>query len=120
MLPCPTTNPVGTATAQIIPFPTRRRESANAETVAAVLLALEEAPMFRPLVLAVRGMDGVHYVGASVGAHAFRLNPTEARMVGDCLWADPGLLAAGFAEIAQRFRTAADNADRRLTQDRRA
>ncbi len=94
---------------ELIPF--AQKGSVDRSTlVASVLLALEEEPTFRPVVLAVRSMDGVRYVGASIGSHAFRLTSGEARLAADCLWADPVL--PGFADVVARLRDAADASDR--------
>lgn len=95
---------------RILPFIPRPKPKDDSVIVAAVLLALEEEPLFPPVILAARGMDGVHYVGASIGSHAFRLTPGEARLAGDCLWADPSI--PGFSDVAARFRDAADASDR--------
>lgn len=106
--------------AAIIPFPaTLQSVLRGSERVADVLLALEAAPLSDPRINAVRCVDGVHRVGVGVGDQGFVLTPDEARCVGACLWADPGMLIAGFAEVALRFQTAADDADRGQTQDRR-
>lgn len=97
--------------ALILPFIPRPKPKDDSVIVAAVLLALEEEPLFPPVILAARGMDGVHYVGASIGRHAFRLTPGEARLAGDSLWADPSI-CPGFADVVARFRDAADASDR--------
>lgn len=95
---------------RVIPFRRKAVATASAESVASVIMALEEQPLFPPVILAARGMDGIQYVGASIGSHAFRLTPAEARLAGDCLWSDPSI--PGFADVAARFRDAADAADR--------
>ncbi|EDX81610.1 hypothetical protein BBAL3_2767 [Brevundimonas sp. BAL3] len=96
---------------RVIAFPAiLRRDTRDSTIVADVLLALEADPLANPVILPARGMDGVTYVGASIGAHAFRLTPDEARLTADTLWADPGV--AGFADVAARLRDAARAADR--------
>lgn len=96
---------------RIIPFPTvERPDDRDSVVVAAVLLALEAEPLFAPVILAARGMDGVCFVGASIGARAYRLTPAEARLTADAICADPGQLGA--LETADRFRDAARKADR--------
>ena len=106
------------ATAQIIQFPTGARLSADPERVAAILLAVEETPLFAPRVYAVRCIDGVHRVAAVFGERPYLISSVEARLVGDALWADPEI--AGNGDLARRFREAALAADLGQTQDHRA
>lgn len=104
-------------TAQILHFPSGRRLSANPERVAEVLLALEAAPLFPPRVYALRRIDGVHQVTVIADGRPFALSPIEARLVADCLWADP--VGPGFADVALRFREAAVAAYLGQTRDMR-
>ena len=94
--------------AVILPF--QRPDARDADAVAAFLVAMDAEPIQAPVILAARGLDGVHYVGASVAGRAFRLTPAEARLAADTLWADPG--APGFGEVAARLREAAEAAAR--------
>ncbi|WP_296166552.1 hypothetical protein [uncultured Brevundimonas sp.] len=103
---------------RIIDFPsTLRPDTRNSAVVAGVLLALEADPLANPVILPARGMDGVTYVGASIGAHAFRLTPDEARLTADAMWFDPSV--PGFADVAARFRDAARAADRAFLRGER-
>lgn len=104
-----TKTPLNDTFGRILPF-IGRVQPTNPDTVANVLLALEEAGSVPPVILAARGMDGVHHVAASIGAHAFRLTPAEAALAADCLWCDPSVI--GFADIAKRLRDAAAAASR--------
>lgn len=96
------------SSASILPF-RRAPRPENDDAIASVLLAMEGAPA-APIILAARGLDGVHYVGVSVAAQAHRLTPSEACLTADCLMCDPSVL--GFADIAQRLREAAYAASR--------
>ena len=96
------------SSASILPF-RRAARPEDADAIASVLLAMEGGPA-APIILAARGLDGVHYVGVSVAAQAHRLTPSEACLTADCLMCDPSVL--GFADIAQRLREAAYAASR--------
>lgn len=96
------------AGASILPFK-RPARADDADAVANVILAMEGGPA-APIIMAAKGLDGVHYVGVSVAAQAHRLTPSEACLAADCLMCDPSVL--GFADIAQRLRDAAYAASR--------
>lgn len=97
--------------AVILPFPTRQGPGvASNERVAALMVAMEARPLSAPVIRVCRGIDRVSRVHVGAGGQAAILNPHEARLCADAIFAENALPGCGL--VAARLRAAADACDR--------
>lgn len=79
------------------------------EVVATLLLALEDAPLYRPTAYGAVDISGLGFVAVRLDGLTLRLNPADARLAAAALEAEQAFV--GCMEDARALRDAAAEAD---------